>query len=109
MRHSRSTSIRRSSSRRARVISRRILRRRQRRKTIVPEGTMHFRLLGLRTAFIVLATVDAVVLSAQQAPGYRYDVVTRIGGTQSPFMAMADTTPSVAHVVTTAKAWRMDQ
>jgi len=70
---------------------------------------MDFRLLGLRTAFIVLATVDAVALSAQQAPGYSYDVVTRIRMGPTQFTPATDTTPSVAHVVTTAKAWRMDQ
>ena len=69
---------------------------------------MHFRLLSLRTAFIVLATVDAVALSAQQAPGYRYDVVTRIKTGAAPFMTMQDTAPALSHITTTAKAWRMD-
>src|ERR1051325_1752614 len=69
---------------------------------------MSVRRISLGAALLVLATMSAVSLSAQQVPAYEYDYVTRIRTPQQLGVPPHDTASQVGHVITTATAWRME-
>jgi outer membrane lipoprotein-sorting protein len=69
---------------------------------------MTVRRVGLHTAFIVLATVNAAVLSAQQLKGYSYEMVMTVRGTNSPIAAQMDSVPRRARVLSAGSLGRME-